>query len=197
MVSDPDVVKILREVHPKKESTGIYIIFYRFIRYGKSTIANGVITKLHELTNKPITLLDGDEVKNFLSSELGFSDEDRNLNIKRIGYVASEVNKARGIVVCAAIAPFAKSREEARKLVENKGGNFIEIFIDVNLEICEKRDRKGLYKKARDGVIKKFTGIDSPYEKPIDPEIVIDSNNLSSSQSINKIMDYIKSNNYI
>ena len=195
--SPPSVVKILREVHPIKNKQGFTLFFTGLSGSGKSTIANGLLSKLYEITNKPITVLDGDEVRTFLSSELGFSKEHRDLNIARIAFVASEINKARGITICAAIAPFENARKNAREIVTNKGGNFIEIFVDVNLEICEERDRKGLYKKARDGVIPEFTGINSPYEIPSNPEIIIDADEMSVSESVNKIYDYLKNNNFI
>ena len=127
-----------------------------------------------------------------MSSELGFSDEHRNLNIKRIGFVSSLIAKSRGIAICAAIAPFEKSRMEARQMVENQGGQFIEIFINTNLEECENRDRKGLYHKARQGLIPEFTGIDSPYEEPSNPEINLDTTNLSVTESVDRIMEFLQ-----
>ena len=195
--SPPAVVKILREVHPVKNKQGFTLFFTGLSGSGKSTIANGLLSKLYEISNKPITVLDGDEVRTFLSSELGFSKEHRDLNIARIAFVASEINKSRGITICAAIAPFENARKNAREIITNKGGNFIEIFVDVNLKICEERDRKGLYKKARDGVIPEFTGINSPYEIPNNPEIIIDADKMTVSESVNKIYDYLKNNNFI
>lgn len=195
--SPPAVVKILREVHPVKNKQGFTLFFTGLSGSGKSTIANGLLSKLYEISNKPITVLDGDEVRTFLSSELGFSKEHRDLNIARIAFVASEINKSRGITICAAIAPFENARKNAREIITNKGGNFIEIFVDVNLKICEERDRKGLYKKARDGVIPEFTGINSPYEIPTNPEIIIDADKMTVSESVNKIYDYLKNNNFI
>ena len=195
--SEKNVVKILKENNPPRKKQGFTLFFTGLSGSGKSTIANGILSKIHQETNRTVSVLDGDEVRNFLSSELTFSDEHRNLNIKRIGYVASQVNKARGIAICAAIAPFEESRQEARDLVENNGGNFIEIFVNANLDVCEKRDRKGLYKKARKGLIKKFTGIDSNYEKPINPEIEIDSSELNTKESVEKVIKYLKKNNYI
>ena len=195
--SDENVVKILRDVYPSSKNQGFTLFFTGLSGSGKSTIANGLLSKLYEKINRPITLLDGDEVRTFLSSELSFSDKDRDLNIKRIGFVASEINKSRGIVICAAIAPFTKSRETARKLVEEKGGKFVEIFVDVGLDVCEKRDRKGLYNKARKGLIPKFTGIDSPYEKPKNAEIIIQSDKLSIKESVDQIYEYLREINLI
>lgn len=195
--STKNVVKILREVYPKKKEQGFTLFFTGLSGSGKSTIANGILSKLHEKTNKPISILDGDEVRTFLSSELGFSDEHRHLNINRIGYVASEINKARGIVLCAAIAPFNSSRNNARRLIETKGGNFIEIFVDTKLDICEKRDRKGLYNRARKGEIKNFTGIGSTYETPQNPELVIKTDELDVSESVDIVIEYLENNEYI
>lgn len=195
--SDKNVVKILKENHPPRKKQGFTLFFTGLSGSGKSTIANGLLSRLHEEINTPITLLDGDEVRNFLSSELTFSDEHRDLNIRRIGYVASLINKSRGIAVCAAIAPFKKSRNAARDIVEENKGNFIEIYIDADLEICENRDRKGLYKKARDGIIKNFTGIGSEYEIPENPDIKINSAHQSASESVDTIIKYLKDNNYI
>jgi len=195
--SEPGVVNILREMYPTKKKQGITLFFTGLSGSGKSTIANGILTKLHEITNRSITILDGDEVRTFLSSELGFSDEHRNLNITRIGYVASEINRAHGIVICAAIAPFKTSRDISRNLVESKGGAFIEIFVDANLDVCEQRDRKGLYHKARKGLIKQFTGIGSKYEIPENPDIVIDSEHLDTTQSVDTIIDYLIEHKFI
>ena len=190
--SPPEVVNILRKVHPIKKNQGFTLFFTGLSGSGKSTIANGLLERLHAETFKSITVLDGDDVRRFLSSELGFSKEHRDLNITRIGYVASEINKSGGVAICAAIAPFKNTRQDVRELVENKGGNFIEIFIDANLNSCEKRDRKGLYKKARDGLVKDFTGIDSPYEVPSNAEIVIKTDLLPINESVNLIMEYLK-----
>lgn len=190
--SPTKVVDILREVHPPIEEQGLTLFFTGLSGSGKSTIANALIERLHQITNRSIITLDGDEVRTFLSSELGFSDEHRNLNIKRIGFVSSLIAKSRGIAICAAIAPFEKSRMEARQMVENQGGQFIEIFINTNLEECENRDRKGLYHKARQGLIPEFTGIDSPYEEPSNPEINLDTTNLSVTESVDRIMEFLQ-----
>ena len=132
---------------------------------GKSTIANALMVKLMEMGGRPVTLLDGDLVRKHLSSELGFSKEHRDLNIQRIGYVASEITKNGGIAICAPIAPYAATRKSVREMIEPLGG-FIEIHVATPIEVCEARDRKGLYAKARAGILKGFTGIDDPYEVP-------------------------------
>ena len=149
------------------------------------------MSKLLEKNNRKITLLDGDIVRTHLSSELGFSKEHRNLNITRIGFVASEITKNGGIAICAPIAPYEGPRLANRNLI-NQNGDYIEVYISTPLETCEKRDVKGLYAKARSGIIKGFTGIDDPYEAPLNPEILIDTTNMSVEQSIEMILSYLK-----
>ena len=141
---------------------------------GKSTLANGLLVKLLEQGSRPVTLLDGDIIRTHLSSELGFSKEHRSINVKRIGYVASEITKNGGIAVCAPIAPYERDRNYNRKLI-SKLGVYIEVHVATPLEKCEERDVKGLYKLAREGKLKEFTGISDPYEDPINPELKIDS----------------------
>jgi sulfate adenylyltransferase len=143
--------------------------------------------KLMELGGRKITLLDGDVVRKHLSSELGFSKEHRNLNILRIGFVASEITRNGGIAICAPIAPYAATRREVREMVEPHGG-FIEIHVATPIDVCEKRDRKGLYRKARAGIIKEFTGISDPYEEPEDPEMRIDTAETQTEQAVQSIL---------
>ena len=137
---------------------------------GKSTIANVLLTKFLETGGRPVTLLDGDLVRKHLSSELGFSKEHRDINIRRIGYVASEITKNGGIAICAPIAPYDATRKHVRGLIEPVGG-FILVHVSTSVEVCEQRDRKGLYAKARAGILKEFTGISDPYEEPNDAEV--------------------------
>ena len=144
-----------------------------------------------EITSRPVTLLDGDLVRKNLSSELGFSKEHRDLNIKRIGYVASEITKHRGIAICAPIAPYSETREEIRSIIEQYG-KFILIHVATPLEICELRDLKGLYAKARAGQITGFTGIDDPYESPESPELRIDTSMLDPKDAIENVMKYLE-----
>ena len=148
--------------------------FTGFSGAGKSTIANALMVKLMEQGGRPVTLLDGDVVRKHLSSELGFSKEHRDINIKRIGYVASEITKNGGIAICAPIAPYTATRRAVREMVE-AGGAFVEVHVATPLEECERRDRKGLYKLAREGKIKEFTGISDPYEAPTKAELVMDT----------------------
>jgi sulfate adenylyltransferase len=154
---------------------------------GKSTIANVLMIKLRELGDRPVTLLDGDIVRKNLSSELGFSREHRNLNVLRIGFVASEITKNGGVAICAPIAPYQDIRREVRNLVTPLGG-FCEVHVSTALEVCEQRDRKGLYAKARRGEIKQFTGIDDPYETPEHAEVTIDTLHISPDEAALKII---------
>jgi len=193
----PKVVDILRKSNPPKSERGITMFFTGLSGSGKSAIVNGVSSKLHENTFRPVTVLDGDDVRTFLSSELGFSKEHRDLNIKRIGYVSSLVNKSGGVVLTAAIAPYRETRDMARTLVENAGGDFVEVFVDASVETCESRDVKGLYKAARSGKIPNFTGISDPYEEPIRPDLKVTTNEESLSESVDKIIQYLQENKYI
>jgi len=165
-----EVVTQLRASHPPRANQGFTLLFTGLSGSGKSTIANAVRTKLMEMGGRPVTLLDGDIVRKNLSSELGFSKEHRDLNVRRIGFVAAEITKNRGIAICAPIAPYAKTRQEVRQDIEAYGA-FIEVHVATSLEECERRDRKGLYQLAREGKIKEFTGISDPYEAPEAPEL--------------------------
>ncbi len=174
--SFPAVVEELRRSKPPRDKQGFTVFFTGFSGSGKSTIANALMVKLMEMGGRPVTLLDGDLVRKNLSSELGFSKEHRDLNIRRIGYVASEITKNGGIAICAPIAPYATTRRAVREEIEQFGA-FLEIHVATSLEECERRDRKGLYKLARQGKIKEFTGISDPYDVPTNPELNIDTEN--------------------
>ncbi|PWK89907.1 bifunctional sulfate adenylyltransferase/adenylylsulfate kinase [Fulvimonas soli] len=171
--SFPEVVKILRERHPARAPRGFALFFTGLSGAGKSTLAQAVVAQLLEHGSRPVTVLDGDEVRRHLSRGLGFSREDRAANVTRIGYVAGEIVRHGGIAVCAPIAPYADARAEARALVEAHG-DFVEIHVATPLEVCEARDRKGLYAQARAGKIASFTGISDPYEVPERPELRLD-----------------------
>ena len=145
------------------------------------------MVKLMETGGRPVTLLDGDIVRTHLSSELGFSREHRDLNVRRIGFVASEITKNGGVAICAPIAPYAVTRRQVREMIEPYGG-FVEIHVATPLEVCETRDRKGLYAKARAGLIKGFTGIDDPYESPVAPELRVDTSGLNPEESIQQVL---------
>ncbi len=172
--SFPEVVEELRRTKPPRSKQGFTVFFTGLSGSGKSTIANAVMVKLMEMGGRPVTLLDGDIVRKNLSSELGFSKEHRDLNIRRIGYVASEITKNGGIAICAPIAPYTATRRAVREDIESFGA-FVEVHVATSLEECERRDRKGLYKLAREGKIKEFTGISDPYEAPTQAELVVDT----------------------
>lgn len=190
--SYPDVVAELRKAYPARHQQGFTVFFTGFSGAGKSTIANALLVKLMELGTRRVTLLDGDVVRRNLSSELGFSREHRDLNIMRIGFVASEVTRNGGAAICAPIAPYAAARQAVRQLIEPLGG-FIEVFVDTPLAVCEARDRKGLYAKARAGLLKQFTGISDPYETPRDPELSIDTQALTPDLAAHRILVKLES----
>ncbi|HEX7030682.1 MAG TPA: bifunctional sulfate adenylyltransferase/adenylylsulfate kinase [Gammaproteobacteria bacterium] len=185
--SFPDVVAELRKTHPARDKQGFTVFFTGLSGSGKSTIANALMVKLMELGGRRVTLLDGDLVRKHLSSELGFSKEHRDINIRRIGYVASEITRNGGAAICAPIAPYAATRRQVREMIEPSGG-FIEVHVATPLEVCEERDRKGLYAKARAGVIKEFTGISDPYEAPENPEMRIDTREMTPDEAANAII---------
>ena len=194
--SFPDVVAELRRTHPPRDQQGFTVFFTGLSGSGKSTIANALMAKLMEIGGRRITLLDGDIVRKNLSSELGFSKEHRDLNIQRIGFVASEITKNGGIAICAPIAPYTQTRRNVRELIEPLGG-FIEIHVSTSLEECEKRDRKGLYALARAGKIKEFTGISDPYEVPENAEMVIDTVGISPDLAAHRILVKLESLGFI
>ena len=191
-----EVAKELQRSNPPKEKRGFTIFFTGLSGSGKSTLANGLMVKLLENGNRPVTLLDGDIVRTHLSSELGFSKEHRSLNVRRIGFVASEITKNKGIAICAPIAPYKKDRRLNRDLISKLGG-YIEVHVSTSIEKCEERDAKGLYKLAREGVIKEFTGISDPYEAPENAEIVIDSSGIKPEKLVDKIYNQIHELGYI
>ncbi len=194
--SFPDVVEELRRTHPPRHMQGFTVFFTGLSGSGKSTIANALMTKLMEIGGRPVSLLDGDIVRKNLSSELGFSKEHRNLNITRIAYVASEITKNRGIAICAPIAPYASTRRVVRDTISPVGG-FLEIHVATSLEVCEARDRKGLYAKARAGIIKEFTGISDPYEVPENAEMVIDTVSISPDLAAHRILVKLEAMGFI
>jgi sulfate adenylyltransferase len=192
----PEVVQELRRSFPPRHKQGLTIFFTGLSGSGKSTIANVLITKFLEVGGRPVTLLDGDLVRKNLSSELGFSKEHRDINIRRIGYVASEITKNGGIAICAPIAPYDATRKHVRQLIEPHGG-FILVHIATTIETCEERDRKGLYAKARAGILKEFTGISDPYEVPTDADVVIDTGEFSAEEAAQKIILHLERQGFI
>ncbi len=185
--SFPNVVDELRRTRPAKSKQGFTVFFTGLSGSGKSTIANALMVKLMEMGGRPVTLLDGDVVRKNLSSELGFSKEHRDLNIRRIGYVASEITKNGGIAICAPIAPYTATRRAVREDIESFG-TFVEVHVATSLEECERRDRKGLYKLAREGKIKEFTGISDPYEEPTKAEIVVETENVEVDNCAHQVI---------
>ena len=185
--SFPEVVKELRRTKPPRSKQGFTVFFTGFSGSGKSTIANALMVKLMEMGGRPVTLLDGDIVRKNLSSELGFSKEHRDLNIRRIGYVASEITKNGGIAICAPIAPYATTRRAVREDIEAFGA-FVEVHVATSIEECERRDRKGLYKLAREGKIKEFTGISDPYDVPANPELSVETENVEVDNCAHQVI---------
>jgi sulfate adenylyltransferase len=192
----PEVVTELRKTHPPRHKQGFTVFFTGLSGSGKSTIANALLVKFLEMGGRPVTLLDGDLVRKNLSSELGFSKEHRDVNIRRIGFVASEITKNGGIAICAPIAPYDNIRQENRALIET-GGGYILVHVATPIEVCEQRDRKGLYAKARAGIIKEFTGISDPYEEPADAEVVIDTTNTTPEEAAQQIILYLEKEGYV
>lgn len=194
--SYPAVIEELRKVHPPKHKLGFTVFFTGLPSSGKSTIANALVLKLRELTERQTTLLDGDVIRTHLSKGLGFSQEDREMNITRVGYVAKEITKHRGIAICALVSPFEKARNIVRDMISEVGG-FIEIHVATSLETCESRDRKGLYKKAREGIVKQFTGVSDPYEEPTAPEVKVDTVNQTPAEIVERIVVRIRELGYL
>jgi sulfate adenylyltransferase len=194
--SYPEVVAELKRTFPPRGKQGFTVFFTGLSGSGKSTIANVLVAKLMEINHRPVTLLDGDIVRKNLSSELGFSREHRNLNIQRIGFVASEITKNRGIAICAPIAPYASVRRQVREQISEYGG-FVEVHVCTSLETCEQRDRKGLYAKARSGLIRGFTGIDDPYEVPDNAEVAVDTTDITAAQAAQQILLFLEKEGYL
>jgi sulfate adenylyltransferase len=192
----PEVVQELRRSFPPRHKQGVTIFFTGLSGSGKSTIANVLMTKFLEIGGRPVTILDGDLVRKHLSSELGFSKEHRDINIRRIGYVASEITKNGGIAICAPIAPYDATRKAVRGMVES-GGGFILVHVSTGIDVCEGRDRKGLYAKARAGIVKEFTGISDPYEEPKDAEVVIDTANLTPEEAAQEILLHLEREGFL
>jgi sulfate adenylyltransferase len=183
----PSVARELRRARPPRAERGLAIFFTGLSGSGKSTIARGLAEALTERGDRTVSLLDGDHVRQLLSAGLTFSRADRDLNIARIGYVAAEVARHGGIAICAPIAPYAAARAVARKLV-TEVGDFLLIYVSTPAEVCEARDRKGLYAKARAGLIKGFTGVSDPYEEPRDADLVLDTSTMTRDQAVSAVL---------
>jgi sulfate adenylyltransferase len=191
-----EVARELQRSYPPRHRQGFTVFFTGLSGSGKSTIANVLRAKFLEMGGRPVTLLDGDLVRKHLSSELGFSKEHRDINIRRIGFVASEITKNCGIAICAPIAPYDSIRKEVRAMIQPHGG-FVLVHLSTDLATCEARDRKGLYAKARAGLVQQFTGISDPYEVPDDAEAVIDTSDLSAEEAAQQILLFLNRQGYI
>jgi sulfate adenylyltransferase len=192
----PEVVEELRIDYPPRYNQGFTVFLTGLSGSGKSTVARVLLSRFLEMGDRPVTLLDGDIVRRHLSNELGFSKEHRDINVRRIGFVASEITKNRGIAICAPIAPYRLTRRQIREMIEQYGG-FIEIHVATPIEVCEQRDRKGMYAKARAGLIKGFTGIDDPYETPENPAVKIDTTNLTPDEAAQEVLLELQNQGYI
>ncbi len=191
-----EVIQELRNAYPPRHKQGFTVFHTGLSGSGKSTIAQVLVSRFLEMGDRPVTLLDGDIVRRHLSSELGFSKEHRDINVRRIGFVASEITKNRGIAVCAPIAPYRLSRRQIREMIEQYGG-FIEVHVATPLEVCENRDRKGIYAKARAGLIKGLTGIDDPYETPEAPEVRVDTSDITPDEAAQEVLLELQRLGYI
>jgi sulfate adenylyltransferase len=192
----PEVSRELQRSYPPRHQQGFTVFFTGLSGSGKSTIANVLRVRLLEMGGRPVTLLDGDIVRKHLSSELGFSREHRDINIRRIGFVASEITKNGGIAICAPIAPYDAIRKEVRGMIQPLGG-FILVHLATPLETCETRDRKGLYAKARAGILKQFTGVSDPYEPPSDADVVIDTSDVTPEEAAQEVFLHLEREGYI
>lgn len=194
--SFPEVLVELKKVYPPRSQQGFTLFLTGLSGSGKSTLANALLIKLMELQDRRLTLLDGDVIRNHLSSELGFSQEHRSLNVRRVGFVASEITKNHGIAICALIAPYEEDRSYNRNLIGEQGG-YIEIYVATPLHVCEERDSKGLYMLARQGKLPDFTGIDAPYEEPKNPEIIIDNSCHNVVEEVDRVLEYLYQEGYM
>jgi sulfate adenylyltransferase len=192
----PAVLAALQQAFPARHAQGFTVFFTGLSGAGKSTLARALAFSLMETANRPVTLLDGDEVRQHLSSELGFSRRHRDLNVRRIGFVASEITKHRGIAICAPIAPYAGTRAAVREMISAHGG-FIEVHVSTPIETCEARDRKGLYAKARAGIIPEFTGVSDPYEAPDAPEIALDTTGMRIEDALSVLLGVLVREGYL
>ncbi len=192
----PEVAAELQGSHPPRSRQGFTLFFTGLSGAGKSTVAQVLLSRFLEMGGRPVTLLDGDIVRKHLSSELGFSREHRDTNIRRIGFVASEITKSGGIAICAPIAPYDAARKEVRRMIEAVGG-FVLVHVDAPLEVCEGRDRKGLYAKARAGLVPHFTGVSDPYEPPADAEVVLKTAELSPEEAAQQVILHLERERYL
>jgi sulfate adenylyltransferase len=193
----PAVARELARDRPPRRHRGLVLFFTGLSGSGKSTIAHGVADALLETGERTVTVLDGDIVRRELSAGLSFSRADRDVNIRRIGWVAAEVARHGGLAICCPIAPYAAARAQARDLARAAGAGFALVWVATPLAVCEARDRKGWYAKARAGQLKGMTGIDDPYEEPTDAELILDTSELPVSDAVNKVLDHLATDGWI
>jgi sulfate adenylyltransferase len=193
----PAVARELVRVRPPRRHRGLVVFLTGLSGSGKSTIARGVADELRESGDRTVTLLDGDIVRRELSAGLGFSKTDRDLNIRRIGWVAAEVARHRGMALCCPIAPYASARAAARSMAKAAGAGFVLVHVATPLSVCEQRDRKGLYAKARAGQITGMTGVDDPYEVPTDADLVVDTSELSVEEAVSTVLTYLTESGWV
>jgi sulfate adenylyltransferase len=192
----PAVAAELSRRYPPRSKQGVTVFFTGLPSAGKSTTGNVLLARLLEEGTRSVTLLDGDLVRRHLSSELGFSREHRDLNIRRVGFVASEVTRHGGLAICAAIAPYDSVRKDVRGMVEEHGG-FVLVHMSTPIEVCEARDPKGMYARARSGAVQHFTGVSDPYEVPEDAEVVIDASRLGPEEAVEPVLAYLREQGYL
>ena len=190
----PEVANILSETHPPRYKQGVCVWFTGLTNAGKSTTA-GILTTIMQEHGRQVTLLDGDVVRTNFSEGLGFSKEDRDANVRRMGFVASEIVRHGGVVICAAVSPYRATRNDVRNTVGKD--HYVEVFVDTPIEICELRDTKGLYAKARRGELQGFTGVDDPYEPPLHPELKLDTIHYTAEENARYILDYLIRRGYV
>jgi sulfate adenylyltransferase len=193
----PAVARELARAHPPRRRRGLVLFLTGLSGSGKSTIARNVADALRESGERTVTLLDGDVVRRELSAGLTFSKQDRDLNIRRIAWVAAEIARHRGLSICCPIAPYAQARANARVMARNAGAGFLLVWVATPLEVCEQRDRKGLYAKARAGQLTGMTGIDDPYEEPTDADLVIDTTDLSIDEAVAQVLGHLTETGWV
>ncbi|MBX6356975.1 MAG: adenylyl-sulfate kinase [Micromonosporaceae bacterium] len=193
----PAVARELARVRPPRRHRGLVVFFTGLSGSGKSTIARGVADVLRETGDRTVTLLDGDVVRRELSAGLGFSKADRDMNVRRIAWVAAEIARHRGVALCCPIAPYAVARTAARQMATAAGAGFVLVYVATPLAVCEQRDRKGLYARARAGQLTGMTGIDDPYEEPTDADLVLDTSGLSVDDTVSMVLSYLTENGWV
>jgi sulfate adenylyltransferase len=187
----PAVANELARARPPRQVRGLVVFFTGLSGSGKSTIARGVADELAETGERTVTLIDGDVARRFLTAGLGFSRADRDENVRRIGFVAAEAARHGGLALCCPIAPYAQARTDARRLARAAGAGFVLVYVATPLDVCEDRDPKGLYARARDGKIANMTGLDDPYEVPADADLTVDTSNLTIDEAVAAVLDHL------